>query len=252
VDAQAAPLTINHYGQFPAVTFSFNSTPGHSLSEAVEEIQSKELALNMPTGVNGEFQGAALAFKKSLANQPMLILSAVLAIYIVLGILYESYVHPLTILSTIPSSSIGALAALMALKLELSLISFIGIILLIGIVKKNGIMLVDFAIRAEAEQHCGPREAIYQACMTRFRPIMMTTLAAVLGAIPLLIGHGEGSELRYPLGVTLVAGLVASQLLTLLSTPVIYLYLARLRSVLARRSSSHANGAYAGAARGNE
>lgn len=235
IRAETAPQTINHQWQFPAVTFSFNLKPGHSLSEAVAAIQKKEAELKAPAGLSGEFKGTALAFKKSLASQPLLIFAAILSIYIILGVLYESYIHPLTILSTLPSASIGALAALMALKMEFTLISFIGILLLIGIVKKNGIMLVDFAIRHEQEKQCSVQEAIFQACLQRFRPIMMTTLAALLGAVPLLLGNGDGAELRHPLGVTLLAGLLLSQILTLFTTPIIYLYLASLSAWMKSR-----------------
>ena len=231
-----APQSINHQWQSPAVTFSFNIKPGYSLSDAVAAIAQKQAELRTPPGLSGEFKGTALAFKKSLASQPLLIMAAILAIYIILGMLYESYIHPLTILSTLPSASLGALAALVAWKYEFTLIAFIGILLLIGIVKKNGIMLVDFAVRAEAQGKCTPHDAIYQACLLRFRPILMTTVAALLGAFPLLLGHGEGAELRHPLGVTLLAGLLVSQLMTLYTTPVIYLYLSRAGAWMRRMS----------------
>jgi len=224
-----APLTINHDGQFPAVTLSFNLAPGHSLSEAVDAIDAKGMVLGKPPGLTATFQGSARAFKASLATQPLLIAAAVLAIYIILGMLYESYVHPLTILSTLPSAGIGALGALMLLHTEFSLIALIGMILLIGIVKKNGIMMVDFAIAAEDERGLAPVQAIYEACLLRFRPIMMTTMAALLGALPLAFGTGAGTELRRPLGITIVGGLLISQVLTLYTTPVVYLLLDRLR-----------------------
>ncbi|GGA29868.1 efflux RND transporter permease subunit [Dyella nitratireducens] len=230
-----APLTVNHDGQFPAVTLSFNLASGHSLSEAVEAIEAKGTEVGQPPGLTATFQGSAKAFKTSLATQPMLIAAAILAIYIILGMLYESYIHPLTILSTLPSAGIGALGALMLLHDEFSLIALIGVILLIGIVKKNGIMMVDFAISAEKERGLAPVDAIYEASLLRFRPIMMTTLAALLGALPLAFGSGAGAELRRPLGITIVGGLLISQLLTLYTTPIIYLFLDRARNYLAQR-----------------
>jgi multidrug efflux pump len=218
-----ASLSVNHVGQFPAATISFNAAPGVSLGEAVEAIKLEEKALNLPASIETSFQGAALAFQASLSNTLLLILAAVVTMYIVLGVLYESYIHPVTILSTLPSAGLGALLALLAAKLDLGMIAIIGIVLLIGIVKKNAIMMIDFALDAEREQGLSPREAIHQACLLRFRPILMTTLAALLGALPLMLGEGVGSELRHPLGVTMVGGLVVSQLLTLFTTPVIYL-----------------------------
>jgi hydrophobic/amphiphilic exporter-1 (mainly G- bacteria), HAE1 family len=221
-------LSINHQGQFPAVTLSFNLAPEVSLGEAVSAIQKSAAGIRLPAAILGTFQGTAQAFQASLKTAPLLILAALLAVYIILGVLYESYIHPLTILSTLPSAGVGALLMLMVFHFDLSVVGLIGIILLIGIVKKNGIMMVDFAIHAEREQHLAPEAAIRQACLLRFRPIMMTTMAAILGALPLMLGHGTGSELRQPLGYTMVGGLVLSQMLTLFTTPVIYLYLDRL------------------------
>ncbi len=221
-------LSINHQGQFPAVTLSFNLAPGVSLGEAVTAIQKSAAGIRLPAAILGTFQGTAQAFQASLKTAPLLILAALLAVYIILGVLYESYIHPLTILSTLPSAGVGALLMLILFHFDLSVVGLIGIILLIGIVKKNGIMMVDFAIHAEREEHLEPLAAIRKACLLRFRPIMMTTMAAILGALPLMLGHGTGSELRQPLGYTMVGGLVLSQMLTLFTTPVIYLYLDRL------------------------
>ena len=229
-----APLTINHQGQFPAVTLSFNLAPGAALSEAVAQIHQLRAELNVPTTVDGSFQGMAQVFQDSLKSTPMLILAAIIAVYIVLGVLYESYIHPITILSALPSAGVGALLALMAFGYDLSVIALIGIILLIGIVKKNAIMMIDFALKAERDQGMSPREAIHQACLLRFRPIMMTTFAAIGGGLPLALGQGAGSELRHPLGVAIVGGLLVSQWLTLYTTPVVYLYLDRLSRWLSR------------------
>jgi HAE1 family hydrophobic/amphiphilic exporter-1 len=228
-------LSINHQGQFPAVTLSFNLAPDVALGDAVTAIQKTTASIHMPASVNGTFQGTAQAFQASLKTAPLLILAALLVVYIILGVLYESYIHPLTILSTLPSAGVGALLMLMVFHFDLSVVGLIGIILLIGIVKKNGIMMVDFAIHAERNEHLPPEAAIRKACLLRFRPIMMTTMAALLGALPLMLGAGTGSELRQPLGYTMVGGLLLSQALTLFSTPVVYLYLDRLTVRWARK-----------------
>ena len=225
---ETAPLQVSHLGQFPAATVSFNLAPGSSLGEAVTAIKKAQVDIGLPLSVISSFQGAALAFQSSLSNQLFLILAAIVTVYIVLGVLYESFIHPLTILSTLPSAGIGALLALMAAGDDLTIVAIIGIILLIGIVKKNAIMMIDFALDAERNEGKPPREAIYQACLLRFRPILMTTMAAVLGALPLMIGTGAGSELRHPLGISIVGGLLVSQMLTLFTTPVIYLWFDRL------------------------
>jgi hydrophobe/amphiphile efflux-1 (HAE1) family protein len=240
-------LSINHQGQFPAVTLSFNLAPGVALGDAVKEIQKISATIRMPAAIQGTFQGTAQAFQASLKTAPFLILAALVAVYIILGVLYESYIHPLTILSTLPSAGVGALLMLMLFHFDLSVVGLIGIILLIGIVKKNGIMMVDFAIHAERQEHLAPEAAIRKACLLRFRPIMMTTMAALLGALPLMLGRGTGSELRQPLGYTMVGGLVLSQMLTLFTTPVIYLYLDRLVVRWARKHPQQ-QGAEAGEA----
>jgi hydrophobic/amphiphilic exporter-1 (mainly G- bacteria), HAE1 family len=227
-------LAINHQGQFPSVTLSFNLAPGYALGDAVEAIQQAEREIGKPATLIGTFQGNAQAFQTSLKSEPYLVAAALLVIYVILGVLYESYMHPLTILSTLPSAGLGALIMLWSFHFDFSVIALIGIILLIGIVKKNGIMMVDFAIAAERKEHLDPAEAIRRACLLRFRPIMMTTMAALLAGIPLMLGHGTGSELRQPLGYTIVGGLIVSQLLTLYTTPVVYLYLDRLSTWLSQ------------------
>jgi len=224
-----APITVSHQGQFPAVTLSFNLAAGIALSDAVKIIQQMEQRIGMPARIHGSFSGTLQAFQSSLASEPMLILTALLAVYLVLGILYESYVHPITILSTLPSAGVGAVLALMLFHTDLSVIAVIGVVLLIGIVKKNAIMMIDFALAAERDEGKPPSEAIFQACLLRFRPILMTTMAAMFGALPLVVGTGAGSELRRPLGIAIVGGLVVSQVLTLYTTPVVYLSLDRLR-----------------------
>ncbi len=235
----ATSLAINHQGQFPAATVSFNLTPGVALGDAVNIIQNNIRQMGIPSSVQGSFSGTAQAFQTSLANEPFLILAALVAVYIVLGILYESYIHPVTILSTLPSAGVGAVLAMMLSGTDLNLMALIGIVLLIGIVKKNGIMMIDFALAAERKEGKSPEEAIYEACLLRFRPIMMTTMAALLGALPLAVGAGVGSELRRPLGISIVGGLIFSQMLTLYTTPVVYLYLDRFRLWIARMKGVH-------------
>jgi multidrug efflux pump len=229
VTERSSPASVNHQDAELAATISFNLAPGKSLSDAQTAFTSAEAAIAMPTNVRGSFQGTARSFQSQLAQEPVLVLAALVAIYIVLGVLYESLVHPITVLSTLPSAGVGAVLALLIFKMEFSIIALIGVFLLIGIVKKNAILIIDFALEAERSRGLTAVEAVREACLLRFRPILMTTLAAGLGALPLAIGFGEGSELRQPLGVAVIGGLIASQLLTLLTTPVVYIYLDRLR-----------------------
>jgi len=234
-----AELAVNHSGVFPSVTISFNLAPGVALGDAVNAITATERQLGLPATILTSFSGTAQAFQQSLSNEPFLIATALAAVYIVLGILYESYVHPITILSTLPSAGVGALLALMITHTELSVIAIIGLLLLIGIVKKNAIMMIDFALEAERREGKTPKEAIFQASLLRFRPILMTTLAALFGALPLALGSGMGYELRRPLGITIVGGLIVSQALTLYTTPVIYLYMDRFSLWISRRRQHH-------------
>jgi multidrug efflux pump len=234
-EPSASALAVNHQGQFPSITLSFNLAPGVAIGDGVKAIAAATSELGLPAGIRGSFAGTAQAFQASLANEPLLILAAILTVYIVLGMLYESYMHPWTILSTLPSAGVGAVLALMIFKTDLSLIAIIGVILLIGIVKKNGIMMVDFALAAQRKEGKSPEEAIFDSCLMRFRPIMMTTMAALFGALPLALGTGVGSELRRPLGIAIVGGLIFSQMLTLYTTPVVYLYMDRLRAWIDRK-----------------
>jgi multidrug efflux pump len=235
VETTTVPITVNHQGQFPVVTLSFNLAPTASLGDAVKAVDQVKNDLNMPPTIDAAYQGTAEAFQSSLANEPVLIAAALITVYLVLGILYESYIHPLTILSALPSAGVGALLALIICRNDFSVIALIGIVLLIGIVKKNAIMMIDFALAAERKEGMKPEDAIYQACLLRFRPIMMTTMAALLGAVPLALGSGSGSELRRPLGITIIGGLLISQLLTLYTTPVIYIWFDRLASRFAKK-----------------
>jgi multidrug efflux pump len=234
LESGTAPLAVNHQGQFPSVTISFNLAPGVALGEATKAIEAAQKEMGMPLSVQAEFQGTARAFQASLRNEPLLILAAIVTVYIVLGVLYESYIHPITILSTLPSAGVGAILALLLCGTELGVVALIGIVLLIGIVKKNAIMMIDFALDAERKDGKKPLDAIYEACLLRFRPIMMTTFAALFGGLPLALGSGVGSELRRPLGITIVGGLLVSQVLTLYTTPVVYLYFDRLAAKFSR------------------
>jgi multidrug efflux pump len=234
-ETKSSPLSVNHQGQFPVVTISFNLAPNASLGEATKAIDKAQHDIGMPLSVQGAFQGTAASFQASLANEPLLILAALITVYIVLGVLYESYIHPVTILSTLPSAGVGAILALLICGQELSVVALIGIILLIGIVKKNGIMMIDFALEAERKEGKRAEEAIFEACLLRFRPIMMTTMAALLGGLPLALGTGIGSELRRPLGIAMVGGLILSQVLTLYTTPVIYIFFDNLAHRVASR-----------------
>jgi multidrug efflux pump len=235
------PISLPHQGQFPATTLSFNLAPGVALSDAVNAINRAEVEMGLPAIITGKFAGTAEAYEASLRNQPILIGTALLAVYIVLGMLYESLIHPLTIISTLPSAGVGALMAMVLFKSNLDIVGMIGIILLIGIVKKNAIMMIDFALAAERNKGMNTRDAIFEACLLRFRPIMMTTMCALLGGMPMALGWGAGAELRRPLGIAIVGGLVVSQMLTLFTTPVIYLYLDRLGKRFARGEPDYSN-----------
>ncbi len=237
LEQTSTPLTVNHQGQFPVVTISFNLPAGESLGNAVQAIRQAETEIGLPLSIHSSFQGTAAAFQNSLSNEVWLIIAALVVVYIVLGVLYESYIHPITILSTLPSAGVGAILALFICHQDFNIVSLIGVILLIGIVKKNAIMMIDFALEAERDGGKSPIEAIYQACLLRFRPIMMTTMAALFGGLPLALGTGVGSELRTPLGITIVGGLIVSQILTLYTTPVVYLFFDRLAKRLTRSES---------------
>jgi multidrug efflux pump len=237
-----SPLSINHQGQFPSVTVSFNLSPRTSLGDAITEIDKVQKNMNMPASLQAGFQGTAASFKNSLSNEALLILAALVTVYIVLGVLYESFIHPITILSTLPSAGVGALLALILFRQDLSVVAIIGIILLIGIVKKNGIMMVDFALEGERKHGKNATDAIYDASLLRFRPIMMTTMAALLAGIPLALGRGIGSELRRPLGICMVGGLLLSQVLTLYTTPVIYIFFDGLAQRFAKKKPTEDSG----------
>jgi multidrug efflux pump subunit AcrB len=232
------PIQVNHQGLFPSVTVFFNLAPNVALGDAVKAVDAAERKMSFPTNITGRFTGTAQAFQEALANQPLLILAALVTVYIVLGVLYESFIHPITILSTLPSAGVGALLALLLYEMDLSMIAMIGIILLIGIVKKNAILVIDVALDLERNHGLPAQEAVHRACLQRFRPILMTTLAAMFGALPLALGTGTGSELRRPLGITIVGGLLLSQLLTLYTTPVIYLYMERFRVAMGRAGAA--------------
>jgi multidrug efflux pump len=238
-EKRIAPLAVNHDGQFPAVTISFNLAPGVALSDAVQAIGQAEQKIDMPSSIRSIYSGSMRAFQDSLATQPILIITALLTVYIVLGMLYESYIHPITILSTLPSAGVGAVLALMVFHMDLSVIALVGIILLIGLVKKNAILMIDFALAAQRNEHRDAKSAIHEACLLRFRPILMTTMAALLGALPLALSSGIGSELRVPLGITIIGGLIFSQMLTLFTTPVVYLYMDRFSVWWRRKRSRH-------------
>jgi multidrug efflux pump len=244
VAVTSAPITVNHQGQFPVVTLSFNLAPDASLGDAVDAVNKVKDDLQMPASIQAAFQGTAASFQASLANEPVLILAALVTVYIVLGVLYESYIHPITILSTLPSAGVGAILALIICGNDFSIIALIGIVLLIGIVKKNAIMMIDFALEAERKEGMAPVDAIYQACLLRFRPILMTTMAALLGGVPLALGNGTGSELRRPLGITIIGGLIFSQMLTLYTTPVIYLFFERLARRFSRKNQPAREGEF--------
>jgi multidrug efflux pump len=242
VQMKTQSLSINHQGQFPAITVSFNLAPKAALGGAITAVTKVQQDMHMPASLQADFQGTAASFRNSLSNMPLLILAALVTVYIVLGVLYESFIHPITILSTLPSAGVGAFLALLLFGQDLSVVAIIGLVLLIGIVKKNGIMMVDFALDAERHHGRNSTDAIYEACLLRFRPIMMTTMAALLGGLPLAFGTGIGSELRRPLGIAMVGGLLVSQVLTLYTTPVIYIFFDKLAQRLSRRSAERSPG----------